>query len=134
MFHAIFMAKCAAEDSAAGVVTNLTDSNFEAFIARGEGTPWAVKFYAPWCPKKKGEKKKPKFIRVGESLYRVQNYRLAYRRIFGKDIPMQEQYDFAHRQQHAVEATKARNKSKAASSPPFSRMPDAIIYPYERKK
>ena len=49
MFRAIFMAKCAAEDSAAGVVTNLTDSNFEAFIARGEGTPWAVKFYAPWC-------------------------------------------------------------------------------------
>lgn len=92
--------------------------------------------FAWWSggPKKKGEKKKPKFIRVGESLYRVQNYRLAYRRIFGKDIPMQEQYDFAHRQQHAVEATKARNKSKAASSPPFSRMPDAIIYPYERKK
>ncbi|CAK9059076.1 unnamed protein product [Durusdinium trenchii] len=85
-------------------------------------------------PKRRGEKKRPKFIRVGESLYRVQNYRLAYRRIFGKDIPLQEQYDFAYRQQQAVETNKARHKTKASSSPPFSRRVDAIIYPYERKK
>ncbi|CAJ1449126.1 unnamed protein product [Effrenium voratum] len=62
---------------------------------------------------RKSNKKRPKFIRVGESLYRVQNYRLAFRRFFGRDIPMQEQYDFAHRQQHAVNLTKERHKSKA---------------------
>lgn len=55
----------------------------------------------------------------------VANYRLAYRRFYGRDISMQEQfpgpvdrppdcrYDFARRQQHAVDKTKARFTSKA---------------------
>ncbi|CAE7024339.1 PDIL2-2 [Symbiodinium natans] len=31
------------------LVVNLTDSNFQELVARGENRPWVVKFYAPWC-------------------------------------------------------------------------------------
>eukprot|EP00930_Biecheleria_cincta_P003024 TRINITY_DN103966_c0_g1_i1.p1 TRINITY_DN103966_c0_g1~~TRINITY_DN103966_c0_g1_i1.p1 ORF type:complete len:221 (-),score=38.94 TRINITY_DN103966_c0_g1_i1:52-714(-) len=37
---------CAGGESA---VVVLTDKNFEELVGRGEGLPWAVKFYAPWC-------------------------------------------------------------------------------------
>lgn len=49
IFQLFIALTCVAEENHAQFVTNLTDRNFEALVARGEGTPWAVKFYAPWC-------------------------------------------------------------------------------------
>mmetsp|Transcript_56820 Transcript_56820/g.132879 ORF Transcript_56820/g.132879 Transcript_56820/m.132879 type:complete len:130 (+) Transcript_56820:30-419(+) len=95
--------------------------------------------FAAWWkggPRKPGEKR-PKFLRVGESLYKVKDYRLAYRRFFGRDIQLQEQYDFAQRQHHAVQVSKERYKSKAASNPQHASRkptPDVVIYPYEKWK
>eukprot|EP00933_Yihiella_yeosuensis_P003644 TRINITY_DN10677_c0_g1_i1.p1 TRINITY_DN10677_c0_g1~~TRINITY_DN10677_c0_g1_i1.p1 ORF type:complete len:154 (-),score=17.16 TRINITY_DN10677_c0_g1_i1:74-481(-) len=86
-------------------------------------------------PRKKNEKKRPKFIRVGESLYRVSNYRLAYRRFYGCDVPEREQYDFANRQRYAVEASKEKHQRKGSSSPVHSKNRPAgvTIYPYEKR-
>eukprot|EP00930_Biecheleria_cincta_P081171 TRINITY_DN69926_c0_g1_i1.p1 TRINITY_DN69926_c0_g1~~TRINITY_DN69926_c0_g1_i1.p1 ORF type:complete len:209 (-),score=29.51 TRINITY_DN69926_c0_g1_i1:17-613(-) len=95
-------------------------------------------FAAWWTggPKKKGAKKRPKFIRVGESLYRVQNYRLAYRRVYGRDVPMSEQQDFSERQRYAVEASKEKHKKKSSSNPPHARQrapSGVLVYPFERR-
>ncbi|CAK0827925.1 unnamed protein product [Prorocentrum cordatum] len=71
-------------------------------------------------PRKKGTKKRPKFISIGESLYRVPNYRLAFRRFFGKDVSEREMTDYARRQRYAVEKSKDANGKKKASTPSYA--------------
>ncbi|CAE7561123.1 unnamed protein product [Symbiodinium microadriaticum] len=36
-------------EEAESLVVNLTDSNFQDLVKRGDDRPWVVKFYAPWC-------------------------------------------------------------------------------------
>merc|ERR1719265_2605727 len=67
----------------------------------------------PWP---KGKKRK-KFLRVGESLYKVKNYRLAYRRFFGCDVPEQERLKLEADQRRTSEMQAGRGR-KAASNPP----------------
>eukprot|EP00927_Polykrikos_kofoidii_P050115 TRINITY_DN44050_c0_g1_i1.p1 TRINITY_DN44050_c0_g1~~TRINITY_DN44050_c0_g1_i1.p1 ORF type:complete len:272 (-),score=49.87 TRINITY_DN44050_c0_g1_i1:154-969(-) len=39
----------AGDGGGGGVVHVLTSNNFDELVGDGHGTPWLVKFYAPWC-------------------------------------------------------------------------------------
>mmetsp|Transcript_80303 Transcript_80303/g.186485 ORF Transcript_80303/g.186485 Transcript_80303/m.186485 type:complete len:127 (+) Transcript_80303:58-438(+) len=113
--------------------------NFHSFVDAGaagwfpRGLLLGLRASGWWAggPRKKG--RKPKFIQKGESLYRVESYRLAYRRFFGRDTPIQDQEHTALRKRYAAEAAKARNKGKAYSSPAHAKQTFLVTYPYEKK-
>eukprot|EP00928_Gymnodinium_smaydae_P089164 TRINITY_DN73164_c0_g1_i1.p1 TRINITY_DN73164_c0_g1~~TRINITY_DN73164_c0_g1_i1.p1 ORF type:complete len:298 (+),score=52.02 TRINITY_DN73164_c0_g1_i1:90-896(+) len=87
------------------------------------GALWAQRRAKGWwsggSKKQKNGKPKPKFIKVGESMYRVtKHYRVLYRRFYGRDIPETEQQASLRRRDAYL---RQLPRTKVSSHPPGTR-------------
>jgi len=49
LVFAVLFARAGGDPAGDSKVVELTGADFDEQVGRGEGTPWFVKFYAPWC-------------------------------------------------------------------------------------